>query len=43
MVESIEMDGQISHSRRKVARYTPRTAVTCSLAMLTVAEAPEED
>lgn len=43
MVESIKRDGVISNSRRILARYTATIAVSCSLALITLDEAVEED
>jgi hypothetical protein len=43
MAESMEWDGQLSQSRRMISLYTFLTAVSCSLALLTLEEAPEED
>lgn len=43
MVESINQDGVISTSRRILARYTATIAVSCSLALIELDEAVEED
>ena len=43
MVESANQDGVISASRRILARYSATIAVSCSLALITLDEAVEED